>query len=194
MPFWLRVIKRGTYYQCMASVDGKTFTTYAVIPWETGTTKKVGLLAKNGPAHPEMEAQFDFFELRELTEAERNDPAYSVRRNLQGEWTAAEQRVSGKALTDSLDAKVTFAPGAMTFEGAEELSVSYIVDPTADPNRITLIPRKRGVGPLLHGIYSLNGDTLDLCINLEINGKPPQAFDTKPNDRHMLLKLKRSEL
>lgn len=193
VPFWLRVIKRGTQYQCMASLDGKSFTTYAVIPWETGTTKKVGLVAKNGPTHPEMEAQFDFFEVRELTEAERNDPAYTVRRNLQGEWTAGEQYVSGKALTDSPGAKVAFTPGTMTFDGAEKLSVSFVVDPAATPNRITLIPRKRGVGPLLHGIYSLDGDTLELCINLAINGAPPRAFETKDGDGCMLLKLQRAE-
>jgi hypothetical protein len=38
--FWLRVIKRGELYQCLASVDGENFVTYAIIPYNDGTPTK----------------------------------------------------------------------------------------------------------------------------------------------------------
>jgi RNA polymerase sigma factor (sigma-70 family) len=63
---WLRLTKRGDQYEYAASSDGKKFKVYGERPWGKGAPKKVGILAKNGGdgGVPEIDARFDFFELR----------------------------------------------------------------------------------------------------------------------------------
>jgi regulation of enolase protein 1 (concanavalin A-like superfamily) len=63
---WLRLTKRGDQYEYAASKDGKKFTVYGERPWGDGPPKKIGILAKNGGmvGVPEIDARFDFFELR----------------------------------------------------------------------------------------------------------------------------------
>ena len=191
--FWLRVIKRGSQYQCAASLDGKEFTTYAIIPWGDGSPKKVGLVAKNGPREGDMEAQFDFFELRNLTEAERDDPAYKVRRALLGKWKAVARQFSGKPVTKGPATQLIVTPGTLALHEGQKLVMSYTVDPTTTPNRITLISRQHGVGQLLNGIYSLEEDTLTICLNPKLNAPPPDSLETIEGDGRMLLKLERAD-
>ena len=93
--FWLRVIKRGNIFQCLASEDGESWTTYFAMPWGDGSLKKVGLVAKNGPRQGDLEAQFDFFELRKLTEAEVADPVYELRRSLLASGRPSNERSMG---------------------------------------------------------------------------------------------------
>ena len=191
--FWLRIIKRGNLYQCAVSSDGKTFTTYGVIPWGDGSPKKVGLVAKNGPREGDMEAQFDFFELRGLTDAEKDDPAYNLRRALLGKWKAVDRQVNGKPITKGPATFLIAEPGMLTLKERGSLVLSYTVDPTATPNRITLIPREHAVGKLLNGVFSLEGDVLTLCLNPKPNGPVPKKLETAKGDGHMLLKLQRAK-
>ena len=191
--FWLRVIKRGNLYQCLASVDGKTFTTYGVIPWADGSPKKLGLVAKNGPREGDVEAQFDFFELRNLTDAERDDPVFEMRRALLGTWKAVDRQVNGKPLTKGPAPLLIATPGTLTLREKGALVVSYTVDPTATPNRITLITRNHGVGQLLNAVFSLDGDTLTICLNPKPNGPAPDSLESVEGDGHIFLKLKRHE-
>ncbi|OHB76407.1 MAG: hypothetical protein A2W31_09660 [Planctomycetes bacterium RBG_16_64_10] len=189
--FWLRIIKRGNLYQCAASLDDKTFTTYGVIPWGDGSPRKVGLVAKNGPREGDMEAQFDFFELRSLTDAERDDPTCDVRRALWGKWTAVDRQLNGKPVTKGPATQLIVQPGTLILQEQGSLEMSYTVDPIATPNRIALIPRQRGVSPLLNGIFSLEGDTLTLCLNPKLNGPAPDKLETTQGDGYMLLKFQR---
>lgn len=191
--FWLRVIKRGNHYQCAASLDGKEFTTYAVIPWGDGSPKKVGLVAKNGPREGDMEAQFDFFKLRRPTEAERDDPAYKARVALVGTWKAATRRFDGKRVTKGPATQLIVTLGTLTLDEGQKMIMTYTVDPTTSPNRITLIAQKHGVGRLLNGIYSLEEETLTICLNTKLNGPPPDSLETTEGDGRMLLKLERAD-
>lgn len=63
---WLRLTKHGKSYEYATSSDGKSFTVHGAQDWGDGAPKKLGLVAKNGgPAGvPEVEVNFDFFELR----------------------------------------------------------------------------------------------------------------------------------
>ena len=187
------MIKRGKLYQCLASVDGKAFTTYAVIPWEKGSPTKVGLVAKNGPRQGDKEAQFDFFELSKLTDAQRDDPAYKIRRALLGTWKAAERRVDGKPITQDPVTHLIATPGTLTLKEKTSFVMSYAVDPATTPNRITLIPRHHGVGPLLNGVFSLDGDTLTLCLNPNPNGPAPKSLKSAEGDGQLFLTLKRQQ-
>ena len=192
--FWLRVTKRGDQYQCAASADGKKFITYCIVPWSRHSPLRVGLVAKNGPSEAgEKEAQFDFFELRNLTDAERDDPVFEIRRALLGEWTAVESQINGKTLTKGPAMRLIATPGTLTLREKGDLVVSYMVDPTTTPNRITLIPRKHDVGQLLNGVFSLDGDTLTLCLNPKLNGPAPESLESVDGDGHMFLRLERSK-
>ena len=189
--FWLRTIKRGNLYHCLASEDGKKWTTYFIMPWGDGTLKKVGLVAKNGPREGDLEAQFDFFELRKPTKEELADPVFELRRALLGKWKAVERQVNGKPVTKGPDTTLTVTPGTMNLKEKRALVVSYTIDPSVSPGRITLIPRTHGVGPLLNGIYSFDGDTLTICLNPKLNGEPPEKLESKEGDGFLFLKLKR---
>jgi RNA polymerase sigma factor (sigma-70 family) len=63
---WLRVTKRGNVYDCYTSTDGERFTRRGSAEWGKGGPKRLGLIAQNGgeAGVPEIEAQFEFFELR----------------------------------------------------------------------------------------------------------------------------------
>jgi regulation of enolase protein 1 (concanavalin A-like superfamily) len=63
---WMRLTKHGKSYEYATSTDGKSFTVHGAQEWGDGGPKKLGLVAKNGGPDgvPEIEAQFDFFELR----------------------------------------------------------------------------------------------------------------------------------
>jgi hypothetical protein len=63
---WLRLTRRGDQYEYAASTDGDKFTVYGEKSWGNGAPKKIGILAKNGGQQgvPEIDARFDFFELR----------------------------------------------------------------------------------------------------------------------------------
>lgn len=191
--FWLRAIKRGNVYQCLASLDGESWTTYFAIPWGDGNVKKVGLVAKNGPREGDMEAQFDFFEIRKPTDSELADPVFEVRRALLGKWKAVERHVNGKPVTKGPETVLIADPGTLTLREKRALVVSYTIDPTTTPKRITLIPRAHGIGPLLNGIYSLEGDTLTICLNPQLNGESPKTLEPKEGDGFLFLKLKRDD-
>ena len=191
--FWLRVIKRGDQYQCAASGDGEKFITYCILPWPNHAPKRVGLVAKNGPREGDKEAQFDFFELRKLSDAERDDPVFEMRCTLLGKWKAVERQVNGKVLTEGPVTRLVATPGTLVLQEKNSLVVSYTIDPATTPMRITLIPRKHGVGQLLNGVFSLDGDTLTLCLNPKLNGPAPDSLESVEGDGHVFLRLKRYE-
>ncbi|MBI4584587.1 MAG: protein kinase [Planctomycetes bacterium] len=67
---WLRLRRQGPLYSCYTSADGEVFTLQAELLWNDGGPKHVGLLAKNSTADaPEIDAAFDFFEVRSLPQA-----------------------------------------------------------------------------------------------------------------------------
>jgi serine/threonine protein kinase len=83
---WLRIIKRGNRYTFYTSPDGDTFLPMAPMVWDIagvyqvnvvwgdGSVRRVGLFANSGsgPTAPEIDASFDFFEVRSLVvKAER---------------------------------------------------------------------------------------------------------------------------
>jgi regulation of enolase protein 1 (concanavalin A-like superfamily) len=67
---WIRVIKRGETYERAYSTDGREFVSGGMVDWGNGAPKWIGIVAKNGPTGAdEIDAAFDFFEIRLLTSA-----------------------------------------------------------------------------------------------------------------------------
>ena len=192
--FWLRTIKRGNVYQCLASEDGKTWTTHFVVPWGDGKLKKVGLVAKNGPSPGDMEAQFDFFELRRPTQEELDDPVYTLRRALWGNWKAVARKVNGKEVAKGPVTQLSIVPGRLTLKEKRGFPCAYTVDLDATPNRITLYPLNLGVGPQLNGLFALDGDALTLCLNPKPGGEAPGTLEPKEGDGSLFMKLEREKV
>jgi len=77
---WLRIIKRGNRYTLYTSPDGDSFIPMSPMVWPLtgvfqgcavwgdGTVRRLGLFANSGsgPPAPEIDASFDFFEVRSL--------------------------------------------------------------------------------------------------------------------------------
>jgi regulation of enolase protein 1 (concanavalin A-like superfamily) len=64
---WLRVVKRRGSYSACGSTDGKQFKVLETRDWPVDGPTKIGLVAKNGGGlqdAQEMDAHFDFFELK----------------------------------------------------------------------------------------------------------------------------------
>jgi len=62
---WLRLTKRGTSFEYASSTDGTKFNVHGEQTWASGAPKFLGLIAKNGGREAaELDAQFEFFELR----------------------------------------------------------------------------------------------------------------------------------
>lgn len=70
---WMRIEKRGKEYEFSASPDGKEFVITGKMTWGDGAPKMVGVYAKNGGRGevPEIDAAFDFFELRSLAQPDK---------------------------------------------------------------------------------------------------------------------------
>jgi regulation of enolase protein 1 (concanavalin A-like superfamily) len=66
--YWVQLTKRGDRYEYAWSKDGDTWAVGGDRQWGTGAPKRVGILAKNGGNKdaPEIDAAFEFFELRAL--------------------------------------------------------------------------------------------------------------------------------
>ncbi len=77
---WLRVTKRGKRYIASFSVDGTTFRKFGELPWGDGSPRRLGLIAKNGANSnaPELDASFDFFEVRRPLAVEITVDRYAV--------------------------------------------------------------------------------------------------------------------
>ena len=83
---WLRVIKQDNHYTFFTSLDGESFLQRRTpisdetglfqddLLWGDGSVKKIGLFAQNGPSFlsPEIEASFDFFEVRAIPAKGKN--------------------------------------------------------------------------------------------------------------------------
>lgn len=70
---WMRIEKRGKDFEFSASADGKEFVIAGKATWGNGAPKMLGVYAKNGGRDeiPEIDAVFDFFELRSLSTEEK---------------------------------------------------------------------------------------------------------------------------
>jgi len=70
--FWLRMIKNGNKYLVASSLDGEHYHIIGVEKWGNGSPSKIGLVAKNGGRGTKnVDANFDFFEIRPITDGQK---------------------------------------------------------------------------------------------------------------------------
>jgi uncharacterized protein (TIGR03067 family) len=193
--YWLRVTKHGKLYQYAYSTDGQNYAVVGEKPWGNGAPKWVGIFAKNGgnPAAADIDAQFDFFEVRSLTDAEKNDPVHLEQQKLQGAWEVVSFRVSGKP-ADAPLSRFAFDDGQLTVsEKTETLKTEYTLDVAKKPKQLILSAFFSQQGTPVRAVYCLEKDTLVICFDPRPGAAPPPELETKESDGRFLITLHRAK-
>ena len=189
---WLRLTKRGKLYEPASSTDGVNYDVYGVFPWADGFPIQMGLMAMNGGSAMPLEAHFDFFEVRPLTEQEKNVPRLAEREKLHGTWRASSCQLSGKPLDKAPLSRFDFGANTVVVtEGEKTFGAEYSVDLTKQPKQFTLWNEVSRSTVLLRFIYKLDGDTLTLGFNPTTDESPPATFETKEGDGFLVANLQR---
>ncbi|KLU03386.1 putative transmembrane protein [Rhodopirellula islandica] len=192
---WFRLIKRGNVYERAYSTDGKEFEVLGEAVWGDGSPQQVGLVACNGPMEAgEIEAQFDFFQIRELTPDERQDPVYLQRLELAGAWDVVSTKVNGEDLAEGPITEFNFDGGNVSFVIQSELTeVDYSLNVDSEPKGFTMSSLTVGAKEPVNGNYSIDDDQLILCLSLPPGTPAPEKLETLENDGHILLTLQRAD-
>lgn len=192
---WLRVTTRGAFHEFATSTDGETFTAHGELPWGDGSPAKIGLLATNGSnrAADEIDACFDFFEVRSLTAEEMNEPHYVERQKLKGSWKVVSSETDGK-LDDVALSRVVFTGAKVTVEeGEQSLDIEYALDLSKKDKQLLLSSFIGQRGRQVKGIYAIENAGLTICLSLRPGSDAPSEFETEAGDGRMLLRLKRTD-
>src|SRR5262249_9637840 len=114
---------------------------------------------------------------------------------LQGDWSITSAERDGKKAPDEAvkSVKLTFAKDTITVtEGTKKTEMTFKLDPSKSPKTIDLTYGTGGrMGEIDQGIYTLDGDTLKLCIKR--GGGRPTEFAAAPDSNSHLLILKKSK-
>jgi uncharacterized protein (TIGR03067 family) len=201
---WLRIIKRGKAYESSYSRDGKKYTVIAERLWGDGSPQRIGLAVMNEDASPApLDAAFDFFEVRSLTDEEKNDPVYLERRKLQGTWEVVSARLGGKPMEESPWSRFEFHGTEVTFsEKGQDLASKYALDPEKEPKGLTLTGVSRDMWKghtrefgrdrsLVSAVYSIEPERLVICMDPRPGAPAPTELETKEGDDRMLVELRR---
>ncbi len=193
--YWLRVTKRGKWYQYAFSTNGENYTVVGENPWGNGTPPWIGIFAKNGgnPLAPDIDAQFDFFEVRSLTDAEKNDPPYLERQKLHGDWEVVSFRNSGQGVEDASISRLVFDDGQLTVsEKDRTLKTQYTLDVAQKPKQLVL-SALFSQGVPVRAAYSLIDDTLIICLDPRPGAAAPADLETQQGDGRLLITLRRAK-
>jgi uncharacterized protein (TIGR03067 family) len=114
-----------------------------------------------------------------------------------GEWIAEKMSAGGLELPLPKDKELHF-----TFEKEGKLAIAdggkvengtYKLDSTKDPAQIDLSPPADSKEPVLQGIFSINGDTLLLCLAEGKTNARPTKFESSKEAPFILVTFKRAK-
>jgi uncharacterized protein (TIGR03067 family) len=191
---WLRLTRRGGAYQYAYSTDGEKFTVVGEKSWGKSAPQRIGIFAKNGgnPNASEVDAVFDFFEARSLTDAEKNDPNYVERKKLRGTWKVVSCKLGGKTLASAPLSKFAFEGTNVTIvEKTQSLETEFTLDVTKEPKGLLLSALSSSSNEPVSGLYSLDDDSLVICLGLDPEAPAPTKLETTAGDRQLLITLRR---
>jgi RNA polymerase sigma factor (sigma-70 family) len=125
----------------------------------------------------------------------KDDKPKGDRDAILGTWKTTAFEEEGKDAFDTDEGKrfkeATFTITGDKIEiksGAKVLEMSYQLDPTAKPKAIDLDNQK---GKTFKGVYSLDGNSLKICVPSDPEGDRPTEVATKVGSNSRLLVLKR---
>ncbi len=190
--FWLRLMKRGKWYQYSYSTDGEQYTLVDEVVWGTGAPQWVGILAKVAQADEEIDARFDSFEIRSLTLAERDDPEFLARQELYGTWEVVSASFDGKPLEKRPLSRFAFdARQLAVTEGRKSIRTEYTLDVTNDPKVLLMSGAVAGGPAPVRAVYSSEADSLVLCFNPRPEAPAPEKLETNEGDGRFLITFRR---
>jgi uncharacterized protein (TIGR03067 family) len=113
-------------------------------------------------------------------------------------WTVVSAEEGGKDADPAMKTDVitdseilSDGLGAIDFQWTDPKRHKMKLDSAKTPKEIDLTHHQAGV-PAWPGIYEINGDDLKICLDLDGKSRPTE-FKTKPDDKHLLLVLKRKK-
>jgi len=129
-----------------------------------------------------------------------SDPVKNDIARLQGEWEAVGAEKNGAKLNEEerrklgefFLTKVVFADETIQLwiqhkgnDAKPSEAINYTLDTSKTPRRMKF--------DKFHIIYAIDGDTLKTCITDDMNmqGTPPESFDTNKNEKAYLFVFKR---
>jgi uncharacterized protein (TIGR03067 family) len=108
---------------------------------------------------------------------------------IQGPWIVMSMDVNGKA--EYVFPTVTFIDDRMDIkERNHDGKASFRLDATQSPKEIDLLNHG---GSVTYGIYSIEGETLKICLAAS-DGQRPKEFTSKPRSGQTLMVLKRDKM
>ena len=127
----------------------------------------------------------------------KDDAVKEDLKKLEGTWivVAREERgvESPKEVLDKIEMRFTFTGTKVTLKISKQIEKSedgpFTIDSTKKPKQIDMKTGKIEV----RGIFSLEGDTLKLCLVMDKDAKRPTDFTTAKDNGHGLLVLKREK-
>jgi len=201
---WLRIIKRGSAYESSFSLDGKEYTVIAERVWGDGSPPRIGLAVINEQAtSAPLDAAFDFFEVRSLTNEEKNDPIPLERQKLQGTWEVVSSRFGGMATEKSLWSRFEFDGIEVTVsEEGQRITSKYALHPEKQPKGLALTALGHELWKnhtrafeqdrnLMNAVYSIEQDRLVICMDPRLGVPAPTELETKDGDGRLLVELRR---
>ncbi len=191
---WIRITKKGNMYERLYSKDGKAFVSAGAQDWGNGSPKWIGIVAKNGSTDADdIDAVFDSFEVRVLTDPETSKARYMEAQKFQGNWKVVACELNGKPLQDGGLTALRFGVGSVTIvENDESLRVEYSLDLTKPPREIVLSSLSRESTTPVKGICELEGEGLTICLALTPDAPAPTELKTTAGDARLLIKLERT--
>ena len=193
---WMRLTTRGGFHEYATSTDGETFTVHGELAWGDGSPKSIGLMATNGGSEvtSEIDACFDFFELRSLTAEERSDPRFAERQKLVGSWKVTGCEMSGKSFEKAPLSKFWFTESTVVIvEEDGRLESEFSLDVSQTPKQLVLSSFLGQTGGQVRAIYECKGDQLKICISLKPETAAPTEFKTTKGDSCLFIQLEREE-
>jgi uncharacterized protein (TIGR03067 family) len=189
---WLRIIKRGDRYQRAFSVDGKEYTILGEKAWGNTRPKRLGIVASNGrnASAEEIDACFDFFEVRPLTLAEKG--CAHERLKLEGSWEMVSYRISGQPVAQAPLSRLWFAGNqVIAREHRQSIASEYPLDVTKTPRQLLMTPHSEDVRRRsLRAVYAFEGEQLVLCFDTRPDAPPPSELETREGDGRMLARFR----
>ena len=133
-------------------------------------------------------------------EKPKGDKPEADKQAIQGVWQVTDFEANGNAAPEKAEvikkiktAKWIFTAHKMTYQlGGKDSPADYTLDPSKTPKEIDFMPLDdpNNVKPQL-GLYSLEGDTLKLCLPGPQEGPRPTKMAADDAGKNVLLTLKR---
>jgi len=96
-------------------------------------------------------------------------------------------------LEDNSLSQLVFDSASVTVkEKTQSIKTEFTLDVTKEPKRLALSALSRQAKRPTNGVYSLEGETLVICLALQPNAPAPTELQTKEGDSRLLITLRRT--